>query len=301
MKLLNDIVDLLSDKSGSLTGALLKTKVLLHRIGHRELVEWVSDELDGYKDDNRVPSYRLVVARVVGNVHVPGGRYKNQTLPTAHLPEELRLSMSQWPMPQSISVLETLAQQTQSMCNYFPPEIAAGFSHGYEAGHVTSAWRQIEPGQVQNIVIAVRSRLLDFVLTLQDEIGTASEENMKEAAKDVDAVAMFQHTIFGDNATIVFGTGNTANVNNTIEKGNFNALAETLRKAGVEEADVSDLKTAIDDDDPAVVVREKQFGPKVKAWMTNRMGKAIGGGWAIGIAAGGKLLADALGAHYGIK
>ncbi|WP_186098098.1 hypothetical protein [Burkholderia gladioli] len=41
MKLLDDIVDLLSDKNGSLTGALLKTKVLLHRIGHRELVEWV--------------------------------------------------------------------------------------------------------------------------------------------------------------------------------------------------------------------------------------------------------------------
>ncbi|WP_201446477.1 AbiTii domain-containing protein [Burkholderia gladioli] len=301
MKLLDDIVDLLSDKNGSLTGALLKTKVLLHRIGHRELVEWVSDELDGYKDDNRVPSYRLVVARVVGNVHVPGGRYTNQTLPTAHLPEDVRLSISQWPMPQSISVLETMAQQTQSMCNYFPPELATEFSRGYEAGHVTNAWRQIEPGQVQSIVIAVRSRLLDFVLTLQDEIGTASEENMKEAAKDADAAAIFKHAIFGDNTIIVFGTGNTANVTNTVEKGNFNTLAETLRKAGVEEADVSDLRTAIDEDDPAVVVREKQFGPKVKAWITNMMGKAIGGGWAIGIAAGGKLLADALGAHYGIK
>jgi hypothetical protein len=301
MKLLNDIVDRLSDKDGSLTGALLKTKVLLHRIGHRELIEWVTEELEGYADESRVPSYRQLVARIVGNVHVPGGRYKNQTLSTAHLPDNLRQSICEWPMPQSITVLEDLAKQTHSMSSPFPPEIAVAFGHSFEVGQVASAWRQIEPGQVQNIVIAVRSRLLDFVLTLQDEIGTASEENMKEAAKDVDAVAMFQHTIFGDNATIVFGTGNTANVTNTIEKGNFNALAETLRKAGVEEADVSDLKTAIDADDPAVVVREKQFGPKVKAWMANMMGKAIGGGWAIGIAAGGKLLADALGAHYGIK
>ncbi len=48
MKLLNEIIDLLSDKAGSLTDAMLKTKVLMHRIGHKELAEWVSAELGGY-------------------------------------------------------------------------------------------------------------------------------------------------------------------------------------------------------------------------------------------------------------
>ena len=52
MQLLKDIVALLSDKDGSLTGALLKTKVLLHQIGHKELAEWVNDELNGYGEDS---------------------------------------------------------------------------------------------------------------------------------------------------------------------------------------------------------------------------------------------------------
>lgn len=34
MKLLDDIVDVLSDKTGSLTDAMLKTKVLMHGIHH---------------------------------------------------------------------------------------------------------------------------------------------------------------------------------------------------------------------------------------------------------------------------
>lgn len=47
MKLLNEIIDALSSQDSSLTDALLKTKVLLHKIGHKELVEWVNRELNG--------------------------------------------------------------------------------------------------------------------------------------------------------------------------------------------------------------------------------------------------------------
>jgi len=47
LKLLNEIIDALSSQESSLTGALLKTKVLLHHIGRKELVEWVNHELNG--------------------------------------------------------------------------------------------------------------------------------------------------------------------------------------------------------------------------------------------------------------
>ena len=57
MRLLEEIVNLLSDKGGSLTDALLKTKVLMHRIGHKELAGWVNDELNGYP---RIGRYRTI-------------------------------------------------------------------------------------------------------------------------------------------------------------------------------------------------------------------------------------------------
>jgi hypothetical protein len=52
------IIDILSDENGSLNGALLKTKVLLHTIGKKDLVPWVDNELKGYPDDDSVPEYR---------------------------------------------------------------------------------------------------------------------------------------------------------------------------------------------------------------------------------------------------
>ena len=56
MKLVDELVDLLSDESTSLSAALLKTKVLLHKIGHKELVEWVNHELNGYEDKDSLPA-----------------------------------------------------------------------------------------------------------------------------------------------------------------------------------------------------------------------------------------------------
>ena len=71
MKLLDEIIDLLADENGSLNAALLKTKVLMHTIGHAELAEWVNDELNGYPKDKPVPDYRIVGGRVAGNIQNP--------------------------------------------------------------------------------------------------------------------------------------------------------------------------------------------------------------------------------------
>lgn len=66
--LLDDIIAILSDEKGSLNAALLKTQVLLHQIGHKELVSWVIHELTGYPEDVELPAYRKVVSQPHGHV-----------------------------------------------------------------------------------------------------------------------------------------------------------------------------------------------------------------------------------------
>jgi hypothetical protein len=151
------------------------------------------------------------------------------------------------------------------------------------------------------VLIEVRSRLLDFALNLQGELGDVAEDKMKEAAKGIDAAGMFASAVFGDNATVVIGNNNETAITNTVTKGDLSALARAFTDTGVAEADVEELKAAVVDDDPETVAETKQFGPKVKAWMGKMYEKAISGAWTIGIAAGGKLLADAIGSYYGIK
>ena len=63
MKLIDEIIEILSSETGKLSKALIKTKVLLHEIGHKELVPWVNAELNGYPDKDAVPEYRALPAQ----------------------------------------------------------------------------------------------------------------------------------------------------------------------------------------------------------------------------------------------
>ena len=88
MKLLNDIVNLLMNEDGSLNEALLKTKVLLHEIGQRELVSWVNSELAGYADDAELPPYRKLHFQVYGTLTNGYHIYKRRLLTVKHLRAE---------------------------------------------------------------------------------------------------------------------------------------------------------------------------------------------------------------------
>ena len=141
MKLLDEIIDLLSDESGSLNAALLKTKVLMHRIGHAELAEWVNDELNGYGKDKVIPDYRITRGRVVGNVQNIRMIYNAMDLPTGHLPERLRTHLERHEMSQSMTVLEELSKGQGTLQMPLEPAITAAISEALTQGHwVQKGW-----------------------------------------------------------------------------------------------------------------------------------------------------------------
>jgi hypothetical protein len=61
IKLIDEIIEILSSDSGKLSHALIKTKVLLHKICHKELVPWVDNELKGYPDRDSIKVADLIV------------------------------------------------------------------------------------------------------------------------------------------------------------------------------------------------------------------------------------------------
>lgn len=58
MGLLRDIQDAAADSKASLPDLLRKRKLLAARLKHAELDTWVSHELNGYPNDDMLPSYR---------------------------------------------------------------------------------------------------------------------------------------------------------------------------------------------------------------------------------------------------
>lgn len=82
-------------------------------------------------------------------------------------------------------------------------------------------------------------------------------------------------------------------------KGGIDSLAAALRDENVSEPDIDDLKSAIEEDASAVDHSQKQFGPKVKAWMKSMLAKAVDATWKVNLGAAGNLLATALKKYYG--
>lgn len=301
MKALNEAIDLLSSQSGSLTDALLKIKVVMFAIGHKELTEWANNELNGYTSLDAVPEYRIIGSRAMGLLEDIVRHYPTSQLPTSHLDDERRKFLLESKIHQPISVVQGFAEGKEGghIKSPLPPEWFSAFKKGL-AEHiwVSNAWIQTEPTQYLEIVMTVRSRLLDFALELKSQLGDAEgDSEVKEAAKKIDAASMFNGAVFGNNTIVIVGDNNKASIQNEIKRGDFESLAAVLRKNKVAEADVAELQTAIQDDGTDTV--NKKPGSAVQGWMKKMLGKAVDTSWQIELGIAGNLLTDALKAYYG--
>ncbi len=298
MKLIDEIIELLSTEKGSLTDALLKTKVLLHSLGQTELIAWVNSELNGYHEGQDIPDYRKVPAQVLANLTSMTFQANSHPLPIGHLSEEQRENLESSNMTQSLAVLEKFSESPDgSLSSPIPLEYNGLLGKNLARGvSIQRAWSQIEVSSVIQILTEVRSRLLDFVLNLKDQL---PEEPSPQERQAVDTKALFNNAILGDNATIIIGDKNKADIVNLHLKGNFSALEHELRKFNVADDDIATLKQAVEADQSEVDETKKEFGPSVKQWMQSMLHKAVETSWQIELNMASSILVDALKHFYG--
>jgi hypothetical protein len=247
MKLIHEIIDLLSSDTSNLHNALFKTKVLLHQLGEKDLVHWVNSELKGYDRIENLPDYRVLTMNILGNISNGAWRYSNQPLSIAHLGEKLRKSLETNRLTQSVAVLESYAEDEADLQVQIAPELYPSLSKGFTGGYrVENAWGKNSAGSMLQVITEVRSRLLDFILELSNKIPEElNEEEMKEKSKEINTSELFNNAVFGDNATIVVGDKNVQHIKNTINKHDFEALATELRKHDIQDEDLTLLEEAI--------------------------------------------------------
>lgn len=292
---------MLSSDSPNLNNALFKTKVLLNRLGEKELVSWVDAELSGYPDIESLPKYRVLSVTVLGNFSNMAYRYSEQPLPLLHLDKKLRKTLETTHLTQSIAVLESYAKDETNLAITIAPELYSTLSKGLVSGYnVERAWGKHSAGSMLQVINEVRSRLLDFVLQLSEKIPNELDtEKMKEKSKEVGTSDLFRNAVFGDNATVVVGNGNVQNIKNAITQNDFGSLAEELRKHAVQEEDIASLKIAIDADVDAPELDDKKLGANVRGWVKKMLSKATDAVWNINLGVAGGLLTEALKAYYG--
>lgn len=246
--LLDDIITLLSEPKGSLEAALLKTKILMRQLGHKELSTWVNSELSGYPVDAEVPSYRCLHTTPHASVILDGWQWKDTLLPITTLEDSLRKNVTKLNVGSSIGTIEeqvkVYREKGHGLVRHLSPDYMPSLSKGLARGAViTAAWCEINMAELEAIVIQVRSRLLDFCLEIQEKLGVVSEQELPTKAKTIDTPGMFQTIVYG--GTVIVG-GNNIQVNN--KQGDIEGLLKEVAKLGYDQKELDELRQAVIED-----------------------------------------------------
>jgi hypothetical protein len=298
MKLINELIEQLSDENAHLSGILLKAKILAHRIGNTEMANWVNSEINGY-GSNELPPYRIIRGQLVGPISNGYVRYPEVVLPTRKYEKEFGRDLNEINLGQSISALENIPSDPASGELGIPlgPETFSPLSKYYEGGfHVESARVRISPGNISSVLAQIRSKLLDLLLAMDSNLtdSGSSSESIGEKKK-AEFRGLFQSAMFGDNTTIIIGNNNTQIVD--VEKQNFASVKKVLLTNRVSAEDVHLLEEIIDVDnlDP----EKKKFGDKTRGWIATMLSKAMDGTWQIQIGIASELLAHIIKRYLG--
>lgn len=298
--LLDEIITLLGDQDAKLSDALIKTKILLHQIGKKELAEWVNNELNGYPETAELPSYRILPSEVKVNAASYGWLFNDHPIPTGHMSDFFKEHFLKARMRQSLSILEDFATKTKgSLHRAIPMEYNGNLSEKLEDGvYVTSAWCTTPLHDVKGILTQVRSRLLDFMLELKDSLGDLSltDATLKSEVSKLDTTSMFQQAVFGGTTNIFVGNQNLQQLQINVKEGDINTLTQSLTDAGIEAEDIQALKAAIADDEKS---GKASLEGHTGSWLMRMLTKAAKGGLKIGSEVASKVLVEALTKYIG--
>ncbi len=177
-------------------------------------------------------------------------------------------------------------------------------SFGNPAFSLVSASKRISVNRIRDILATIRSRLLDFMLKIDEEYGfvtdinkLSEQKNIKEKITTIMSKTIIHNT--GDGNVVNTGSHSALNITTSIQKNDFVSLSKLLADNGMAEEDIAALQSVIDTEKPDL--QNKTFGQKVNGWIKKMLDKSLDASWKIGIGAAGKLLADSIQQYYGMK
>lgn len=217
MSLLSDIINELVDSEKSITLPLLKTKVLASRLRNPVLQSWVDSELNGYETKTELPEYRECQGRLTATYVNGNYKFNDQPIPTFGISKERIKQLCSMDFYQSVATLESYLEEDESgvLEQIFPAEIAAYLqSNIREKGnpyfHIITARTSVPTTMVTQVLSVIRSKLLDFMLKMEDQFGSAVKiEGLKQ--KNDSITKIVYQTIIKNK-----GSGNTINTGSDV-------------------------------------------------------------------------------------
>ncbi|KJJ37254.1 AbiTii domain-containing protein [Aequorivita vladivostokensis] len=314
--ILNNVINDLIDAEKSLINPLMKLNYFGRITKNKELTEYTLNEIKGYSADSKLPDYRKIGARLYVDFQAGWNSHPNKELPVAGLDKDIQEFCNHIRVYESIREIENMNLKFSEKDSHyelkFPlplqllPQIQPFATRLYKSDirmQVTGARLIGNSSKMMGITETVRTNLLAFSMEIAEQFGYEIELTDYNKQREENNKTILQYmttnniTTSGDGNIINTGDKAKIEANINISKGNKEELAKYLQENGISPEDTAELVEIIDTEEPNP--ENKTFGKKVSDWTKKMIGKAVDGGWNVGIGAAGSLLAEAIGKYYG--
>ena len=258
------IKDLYENKP--LSDVFLKLQVIIYLLKNEPLTEWFNNENNGYEKGKTLPQYRVLPVLFYAQVEQDRGfngslMYNNYNLPIDLIEDkEIQDIMSKFEYRDSISNIADLISNkkegTISMAVPATTTTISLFSRRLQSNcYIHRIWREIPKNAVQNIISQIKSKLLQFLLEINENlnlnISFTEMENKQKIEKAFNQ--NITNNIYGSNNNVVSGQNIEQNINQSFVD------YEKLKEYGVEEQHITELKI-IEKEPNKSTLKEKVLG-----------------------------------------
>ena len=236
MSLLRQIQDATVDPKYPLADILRMCKILAARLGNKAFKEWIEQELNGYKDKEKIPSYRILenLQHYGDFINIYGQLWENLQIPLIRLTEENRKSLEKRHLLHSVSSFE----HNVSKANLSPMDYVGVFWEAdtvcqlsiYENMNCLRAWTLIPISAIVIVLDAIKTRILDFVIEIEAENPNAGDPLLHEKLiPDQIVNNIYYKCILHENQM-------TENYTNNLQGANIANMANTVKDNGRQQA-----------------------------------------------------------------
>jgi AbiTii len=173
MSLLREIQNDIASPSGDVVSVLRKCKILAARLGSEEFAVWVDRELNGYPDSEPPPNYRRLGSNCYANFLSIAWQANGQPVPFGIFPEEFVDSLRQIEFRDGIAKVASFVAGGARI--HRPDLIFHIQGKMYPGMNCSGAWIEISAANFDQLISAVKNRILDFVLKIEAENPDAGE------------------------------------------------------------------------------------------------------------------------------
>ncbi|MGK7931659.1 MAG: hypothetical protein AB4041_09520 [Microcystaceae cyanobacterium] len=202
MSLLRRIQDATIDPAYQLSDVLRMCKILAARLDYPDFKDWIENELNGYDGMENLPNYRVIKSlNCFGNFIGFNARLSNVQIPLSILPENFRATTIYmvYSISSMVDCIDSVRLNRQHSLYYPWPTEMRDYLHdrAYPNMECSGAWTVITTSHLAAIIDTVKSKILDFVLEIEEiapDVGKAQTGEKPLPEKTV--ASLFYKCIF---------------------------------------------------------------------------------------------------------